>query len=156
MRDQAITSIRYLEDVSIVTFQKVPAESDFLSYIFERVASLGICVDMISQSTPKSDFVSLSFTTEGDSIGELLTEFASVTSRYPSVRPLINSGNVKINVFGENMRETIGVAARTFQAVKRSGGQVLLVTTGDLEIAILVSQGDFPAAYEELKKEFGL
>ena len=51
---------------------------------------------------------------------------------------LVSGGYSKINLFGEEMVTSCGVAARALNALAMAGIEVLLITTSDLDISLLV------------------
>ena len=70
--------------------------------------------------------------------------------------PLISVGYSKLNLFGEEMVTSCGVAARALNALAMAGIEVLLITTSDLDISLLVRSENEDAAYEVLKKAYEL
>ena len=70
--------------------------------------------------------------------------------------PLISVGYSKLNLFGEDMVTSCGVAARALNALAMAGIEVLLITTSDLDISLLVHAENEDAAYETLKKAYEL
>ena len=71
-----------------------------------------------------------------------------------SIKPLISGGNVKLQLFGEEMRTTPGVAARAIAALAKAEAELMLVTTSEVDISLLVTKAHSESAVEELKKEF--
>ncbi len=70
--------------------------------------------------------------------------------------PLISVGYSKLNLFGEEMVTSCGVAARALNSLAMAGIEVLLITTSDLDISLLVRSENEDAAYEALKKAYEL
>ena len=70
--------------------------------------------------------------------------------------PLISVGYSKLNLFGEEMVTSCGVAARALNALAMADIEVLLITTSDLDISLLVRAENEDAAYDVLKKAFEL
>ena len=62
----------------------------------------------------------------------------------------------KLNLFGEEMVTSCGVAARALNSLAMAGIEVLLITTSDLDISLLVHAENEDAAYEALKKAYEL
>ena len=54
------------------------------------------------------------------------------------------------------MATSCGVAARALNALAMAGIEVLLITTSDLDISLLVHAENEDAAYEALKKAYEL
>ena len=69
---KVIDRVNVTENVAIVSFGKVPAKIGLLSSLFDRVARAGINVDMISQTAPKGEYNSISFTVSDDKVGDVL------------------------------------------------------------------------------------
>ena len=61
-----------------------------------------------------------------------------------------------IFIFSVDMVTSCGVAARALNALAMAGIEVLLITTSDLDISLLVHAENEDAAYEALKKAYEL
>ena len=70
--------------------------------------------------------------------------------------PLISVGYSKLNLFGEEMVTSCGVAARALSALAKAEIEVLLITTSDLDISLLVRSENEDAALELLSQTFAL
>lgn len=70
--------------------------------------------------------------------------------------PLVSGGYCKINLFGEEMVTSCGVAARALSALAGAGVEIVLITTSDLDISLLIHQQDEDAALEALRTAFEL
>ena len=66
--------------------------------------------------------------------------------------PLISGGYTKINLFGEDMVTSCGVAARALAALAKVNAEVVLITTSDLDISLLIHQEDEDVALNALNK----
>ncbi len=149
-----VTKISITEDVNLVTFEKAPAGSHFLSKLFVGVGEAGINVDMISQTTIKGEFVTLSFTVGSDSLGAVMTLANSIRETHPTLKPIIKSGNAKIWLYGEDMANGIGVAAQAFEALRQKGIDVIMTTTSEVDISLLVDDEAAADALKALKESF--
>lgn len=149
--------ISAVENVSMLTFGSVSTLAPFASFsdVFKWVANANINVDMISQTPPKSDTVSLAFTVSDDDFGKLLTVIGSVKEKYPTILPLVSSGNVKLRVCSPDMIHTVGMAARIFEALEAAKVQSLLITTSETDVSVLVAASDQTTAVESIEKAFG-
>mgnify|MGYP002422031695 CR=1 FL=1 len=67
---------------------------------------------------------------------------------------LVSGGYSKINLFGEEMVTSCGVAARALAALAGANIEIVLITTSDLDISLLIRQQDEDAALEALHKAF--
>lgn len=151
-----ITRITPTENVTLITLESVPAQIAFLSDVFGAVAKDEINVDMISQTAPTGNTVTVSFTVSDDDMAKVLSIIKKLSARYPNVRSLVSSSNVKLNLFGESLPEHFGVAASAFEALAEKGIDILLITTSDVDISVLVPQASFDFALDALKNAFRL
>ena len=53
-------AINVYEDITLVILQNIPAEISFVAQVFEKIAEMGVDVDMISLSPAQSSQTSLS------------------------------------------------------------------------------------------------
>ena len=69
---------------------------------------------------------------------------------------LVSGGYSKINLFGEEMVTSCGVAARALAALDGAGIEIVLITTSDLDISLLIRQQDEDTALDALHKAFAV
>ncbi len=148
---KVIHEVYFTENVAILSFEKAPATIGFLSELFNRVADAGINVDMISQTAPKGAVNAISFTVADEHVAGVL---AVLNEMNVGIRPMVSTGNVKIALYGEEMPSKVGVAAGAFAVLNEAGIDILLITTSEVDISIVVSSADSDAAYSALKKEY--
>ena len=68
--------------------------------------------------------------------------------------PLISSGYSKINLFGEEMVTSCGVAALALRTLRDAGIEVVLITTSDLDISLRVRGEHEDSALNVLRQAF--
>lgn len=152
----SITKISTCEDVALITLRNSPADMTFISKVFKMISQRGINVDMISQTAPIGGRINLSFTISGEDLGSILELFAVLRSENPELKSDISTGNCKISIYGESMRDTPGVAASTFEIVAGLNVDVRLITTSEIDISILVPKSDFETACDGFTKAFNI
>ena len=136
--------------ITLVTLQGCPAALTFSADVFSRIAKLGANVDMISQAPIHGDTISISFPIADDDLGKILSFLTELRENY-KVKPIISSGNCKINVYDENMKDTPGVAAKVFTAAAAVETDIRIITTSDVDISILVTEADFHATLKAIE-----
>ncbi|MCI8407000.1 MAG: ACT domain-containing protein [Oscillospiraceae bacterium] len=152
---KVISKISLTENVAIVSFEKVPARIGFLSDLFDRVARAGINVDMISQTAPKGEQNTLAFTVSDGDVPRILSTVTALKGGESGMMPLVSSGNIKISLYGEEMPSKVGVAAEVFSILKEAGIDLLLITTSDVDISLVVSGPNGDAALCALESALG-
>lgn len=142
-------SIVVSDDITLITLQNIPADMDFVSEVFEKIAEMGVDVDMISLSPVQSSMTSLSFTINDDDLMKILGYTSKLNEG--SIKPIVSSGNCKISVNDPGMENCPGVAARIFRCAADVGTDIRLITTSESQISLLVTKSDFDSAYAAIQ-----
>ena len=129
--------------------QNIPADISFVSEVFEKIAEMGVDVDMISLSPVQSSMTSLSFTINDDDLIKILGYTSKLNDG--SIKPIVSSGNCKISVNDPGMENCPGVAARIFRCAADVGTDIRLITTSESQISLLVTKSDFDSAYAAIQ-----
>lgn len=148
-----VSKITSEQNIMLTTFPAAYYSTQSLAEHLDVFARAGIVVDMICQSAPKGDSVDFSFTTSYKNFADVMKALPEAAKVHP---PLISGGYSKVNLYGEEMVTSCGVAARALQALAQVSVEVVLITTSDLDISLLVRQQDEDVALEALNKAFAL
>ena len=147
-----VSKINIETDLMMISVQDVAFRGNSLSRYLDIFAETGVVVDMISQSAPHG--TSMDFSSDLPLVMKAIS--AANLDKDAKASPLISVGYSKLNLFGEDMVASCGVAARALNALAMAGIEVLLITTSDLDISLLVHAENEDAAYEALKKAYEL
>ena len=151
-----VSRLTHTEGVTLITFAKIPGDTGFVSEILSMATEAQVNIDMISLNDTQSGYNSLSFTVDDSQFGDILALVGRCKEKYPSVRPLVSSGNCLITLFGEEMRALPGVASTAISSVVRAGADLRMITTSAEEINLLVSESSVFDVMHVLKKAFSL
>ena len=148
-----VSKITSEQNIMLTTFPSAQYSAKNLADHLGAIAKAGIVVDMISQSVPRGDKLDFSFTTSYDNFGAVMQALPAAAKKDP---PLISGGYAKINLYGEDMVTSCGVAARALAALAEINVAIVLITTSDLDISLLLNDEDEDAALAALQKAFEL
>lgn len=151
-----ISKITYTNDLTLISLSALPCDSRAVADVLGACAEQGINVDMISQTAPKGGKLSLSFSISDESLADALTVLGQLRATHASISPEILPGNCKLAFYDENMVHTPGVAARVFSLLSGVGVEVMLVTTSDCDISMLVPAHMLSDALRVLSEHFQL
>ena len=146
-----VSKITSEQNIMLTTFPGAQYSAQSLAEHLELFAKAGIVVDMICQSAPRGTEVDFSFTTSYRNLAAVMAALPEAAKAHP---PLISGGYSTLNLFGEEMGTSCGVAARALRALAGAGVEIVLITTSDLDISLLVRQQDEDTALEALQKAF--
>lgn len=149
-----ITKLTTCDDVALITLRNSPADMRFIAKVFKTISQRAINVDMISQTAPQGGRISLSFSVPGNEMGSVLELLAVLREDNPELKSDISTGNCKISIYGEAMRELPGVAAGAFDIIAGLSIDVRLITTSEIDISLLVPKSDFEAALDAFKNAY--
>jgi len=137
-------------DITLVTLQEFPANTQSVSDVFEEIAKYGINIDMISMAPTHGAYTDLSFTISDADLVEVL-KFTTGLKKRNQIQAIVSSVNRKISVYDEAMRHTPGIAAKVFKAICATNADIRLITTSEVEIALLVTEADYDTVLAALQ-----
>ena len=143
-----VTRISSEQDVMMITFTEADTASA-LADALTAFAQKGVVVDMICQSAPRAATIDFSFTMPASYFESAMQTISEYRTGAGSA-PLIS----KINLFGEEMVTSCGVAALALRTLRDAGIEVVLITTSDLDISLLVRGENEDSALNVLRQAF--
>ncbi|WP_010252128.1 ACT domain-containing protein [Acetivibrio cellulolyticus] len=156
MSQKPVTSIDVTYNVSLITLDNLPNDIKLISEIFTSIANEGISIDMVSKSPSVKGNTTISFSLLYDDLVKAMSSLNKFNEHVHNLSIEIDSFNTKFCIFGKNMKDIPGVAARLFTVLASEGIEVKLVTTSESDISCLIDEKDADKACESVKKEFSL
>ena len=143
-----VSKINIEPSLMMISVQDVEFKGNSLARYLQIFADNGVVVDMISQSAPHGTTIDFSFTASSSDL-PLVMKAISVANldKDAKASPLISVGYSKLNLFGEDMVTSCGVAARALNALAMADIEVLLITTSDLDTAGVCYLEEYDAYY---------
>lgn len=154
MENPVVSSVTHDASTVVIKLHPVPAGTNFLATLFEKLATKGVSIDIITQS--QSDLGQrLAFSVTQEDL-PLTQQVLNDVLSGQNVERVIMDKMAKISVVGVGMRNHPGVAARFFQVLAKAQIPVHLVTTSEIKISAVVDQHHLQQAAEALHTEFSL
>ena len=147
--------ITTVNDITLITLQNCPSELSFISNLFQKIADFDVNVDMISLAPTQGAFTSVSFTISDNDLDKILA-FTSNLRDTSNIKTIVSSGNCKISVYDQNMKNTPGVAARVFAAAANIETDIRIITTSEVDISLLITAADFDQTLHEIEKSMNI
>lgn len=151
-----ISTITYCQNIALVTLRNVPCESKFIGEILTAISRGGVNVDMISQTAPQGQTISIAFTISMDAMGAFLPIINGLKPKYPDLSMELSAGMTKVNFYDENMVSTPGVAAQVFSLLAEGNILVTMITTSTVDISILIPAHAEDAALRLCRETYGV
>jgi aspartate kinase len=157
MEQATITGIAFNRDEAKITVMGVPDRPGIAYQILGPVADAKIEVDMIIQNQSVDGKTDFTFTVpRGDYEKALKLVEGDVKSK-------LGAGNVtgdakvsKVSVVGVGMRSHVGIASQMFRTLSEEGINILMISTSEIKISVLIDEKYMELAVRALHKAFGL
>jgi aspartate kinase len=151
-----VRGIAFEDQVSRITVCGLPSGLKTLSTIFKTLASHGINVDIIIQSSTDSSLASLSFSVKTGDVEETVHVLETYQSELGFEKIESEGGLSKVSIVGSGMVSNPGVAAEMFHVLAEEGIEVKMVSTSEIKVSTVISHEDMVKAVEALHDAFEL
>ena len=156
MEQQRVTGLAYSRDEARITLSNVENKPGVSAAIFGPLAAKGINVDMIVQNvTEDGNSTDLTFTVTK---GELARALEIVNGpNMPKFEKSHSDGAVaKISVIGVGMRSHAGVAADMFKTLAEKNINIIVISTSEIKISVLIDESYIELALRALHTAYGM
>jgi aspartate kinase len=157
MEQATITGTAFNRDEAKITVMGVPDRPGIAYQILGPVADAKIEVDMIIQNQSVDGKTDFTFTVPR---GEYEKALKLVEG---DVKSKLGAGNVtgdakvsKVSVVGVGMRSHVGIASQMFRTLSEEGINILMISTSEIKISVLIDEKYMELAVRALHKAFGL
>ncbi|ATG76555.1 aspartate kinase [Pseudoalteromonas sp. 1_2015MBL_MicDiv] len=154
MPSKVVSGIAFNRDECLIKVQGVPTGTQYLSKILKLFAENGIEIDMINQVNHNFEKIDYAFTVHTNDYLqaiELLTE----QQVQLSVQNICGLTTVaKVSAVGMGMKSHSGVASLFFEALAQENINVVLVSTSEIKISVLIDEKYLELAVRALHKVF--
>ena len=131
-----------------VTLLGVPDRPGVAAAVFSRVAARNVAMDMIVQNVGENGLAEISFTVFRDDLPTTLKAVEEATREVGAAGYNYDDNVSKVSVVGLGMATQPGVAQRMFQVLAEKGINILMISTSEIKISVLV---DRDAAVDALR-----
>ncbi|MDA9604644.1 aspartate kinase [Candidatus Pelagibacter sp.] len=154
--DKIITGITSTKNDSKITMIGVKDKPGVAASIFKPLSLNQINVDMVVQNISlNSKETDLTFTIKSEDLKK--TEKIIKQNKKISFRKLSFDTNVsKVSIIGVGMITTPGITYRMFQALASKKINIMVISTSEIKISVLISNKKIKKAIAVLHKEFNL
>ena len=154
--NKIIRGISFTKNDAKVTLIGVKDKPGIAASIFKPLSNNSINVDMVVQNiSANGKETDLTFTIKSEDL--LKTKRLIKKNSKISFRNLLIDRNVsKVSIIGVGMVTTPGVTYRMFQALAKKNINILVISTSEIKISVLVNKKNISKAISVLHKEFKL
>ena len=156
LNKKTVTGIAYTKNDAKITLIGVVDKPGVASNIFEPLAKNEINVDMVVQNiSADGKETDITFTIKREDIKTTLNLLKR--NKKISYRKIIHDDKVsKVSVIGVGMIATPGVTYKMFQALAKKNINIMVISTSEIKISVLINQKHTNKAIKTLHKKFNL
>jgi len=154
--NKIIRGISFTRNDAKITLIGVKDRPGVAASIFEPLYKNSINVDMVVQNTSSNGKeTDLTFTITSDDLYK--TEKLVKKNKKIKLRRIIVDNRVsKVSIIGVGMITTPGVTYRMFNALAKKNINIIVISTSEIKISVLINRKDLKKAVSALHKEFNL
>jgi len=156
MEQAVISGIAFNRDEAQLTISGVPDTPGVASEILGSVAEANIEVDMIVQNVGDDGTTDFTFTVHRNDYNVVLELLQKTGDKLGAKKVKGNDAIVKISIVGVGMRSHAGIASSMFSALAREGINILMISTSEIKISVVVDEKYLELGVRTLHSEFGL
>ncbi|MDO5014978.1 MAG: ACT domain-containing protein [Clostridia bacterium] len=144
-------NIEVKKNVSMVSLSYALSDSAKALSALALLGKKSINIDMISLSPTGAGKVSLAFSFDDEDFSDLLAVLSEFRRDKYDLKISVRNDNAKILIVSEEMKNQSGVAEKILNSLTNAGIEVIMVTTAETEISVLVNSDDVDRAIEIIK-----
>jgi aspartate kinase len=152
----AVSGAALVKNEARITILGVPDRPGTSLAIFSRIAARNVTVDMIVQNVGAKGKADISFTVLRDDLRSTLDAVNEAALELRASAWSHDDNVAKVSVVGLGMATQTGVAQRMFQALSDQKINILMISTSEIKISVLVSRDRGYDALRAVHSAFGL
>jgi len=160
VEQEVVSGIAYSRDEAKITLMGIDDRPGVAAGIFGPLADNNINVDMIVQDVSEDGArTNLTFTvTEADldRAVDVIEKSAATENGVGYEKLLSDKDVVKVSVIGVGMRSHAGVAQRMFRALADKGINIIVISTSEIKVSVLISEEYTELALRSLHSAYDL
>ncbi|HCB99424.1 MAG TPA: aspartate kinase, partial [Verrucomicrobiales bacterium] len=157
MENVVVRGVSLDKNQAKVTLENVPDHPGIAASIFKPLSDASVNVDMIVQNVSHEGgqrSTDLSFTVEKTDLAKALKVLEAQKERIGYQQITSDENICKLSVVGVGMRSHSGVAAKLFEVLSEAGVNILMISTSEIKISVVVQAGDGESALQKAHHAF--
>lgn len=157
MEQTVISGIAFSRDEAKIMVIGVPDKPGIAFKILGAIANANIEVDMIIQNQSVAGITDFTFTVPRADYERAIEVLNTKVKNEISAKDIVGDNRVsKVSAIGVGMRSHVGVASKMFETLYQEGINILMISTSEIKISILIDEKYTELAVRALHKAFEL
>lgn len=156
MEQPVISGIAFNRDEAKLTVRGVPDTPGVAYKILGPVSAANIEIDMIVQNVAQDHTTDFTFTVNRNDQRRTEEILRRVAAEIGAREVAGDSGIAKVSIVGVGMRSHAGVASKMFEALAKHGINILMISTSEIKISVVIDEKYLELAVRSLHSAFEL
>ena len=156
MERPIVSGISSIDTEAKLTIRGVPDIPGVAAKILGPISDAGIDVDVIVQNIGADNTTDFTFTVDKSNFSKAETILKDTSSSLGGGQVEADDDIAKISIVGRGMRANAGVASKMFQALADNEINILMITTSEIKISVVIKKGEMEEAIKALHDAFDL
>ncbi|MDL2284250.1 aspartate kinase [Oxalobacter sp. OttesenSCG-928-P03] len=157
MEQTVISGIAFSRDEAKIMVIGVPDRPGIAFNILGPIADANIEVDMIIQNQSVDGIADFTFTVPRADYERAMEVLNTKVKGEIGAKDIIGDNRVsKVSAIGVGMRSHVGVASKMFETLYREGINILMISTSEIKISVVIDEKYMELAVRALHKAFEL
>jgi len=156
MEQALISGIAFNRDEAQLTINGVSDTPGIAFGILGPISEANIEVDMILQNVSADGTTDFTFTVHRNDYETAMTSLKKTAKALKAREVSGNNKIVKISIVGVGMRSHAGIATRMFEVLAKEGINILMISTSEIKISVLVDEKYLELGVRALHEGFDL
>ena len=150
----AVSGVSCDREQSKITAVGVADRPGIAAALFGELAEKSIVVDVIIQNVSENGLTDISITVDRKVAGEAEEIMRKIHTDIVASSVTRNDEVAKVSVVGIGMKSQAGVASRAFAALAGAGVNIMMISTSEISISVIVNREQAETATRALHGEF--
>jgi len=156
MEQAVISGIAFQRDEAKITVLGVPDKPGVAFHILGPISEANIEVDMIIQNQSVDGKTDFTFTVSRNDYQRAMGVLEGVKEEIGASKILGDAKVSKVSAVGVGMRSHVGVASQMFRTLSEEGINIMMISTSEIKISVLIDENYMELGGRALHKDFNL
>ena len=156
MERPIVSGISSIDSEAKLTLRGVPDIPGVAAKILGPISEAGIEVDVIVQNISAENTTDFTFTVNEDDAAAAEAILLEMSNSFGGGLVEVDSDIAKISIVGRGMRAHAGIASKMFEALAKKEINILLITTSEIKISVVIKKDSMKHAIACLHEAFDL
>lgn len=156
MEQAMVSGIAFNRDEAQITISGIPDEPGTAFKILGPISDMNIEVDMIVQNAGEDGTTDFTFTVNRGDFDRAIDMLESRQAELGARSILSNNRINKLSIVGVGMRSHAGIASRMFKALSEAGINLLMISTSEIKVSVVIDEKYLELGVRALHEEFNL